>query len=100
MNLEAREELLVRVDLVPAADRERAAGDHVVGVPDQQHSQRRQQQGGVVAERRQAKRREPGTLPWYGPEYDLEDFIAYTFYGHKREHMAQVNVFLDTLKLR
>jgi hypothetical protein len=47
-----------------------------------------------------SKRREPGTLRWYGPEYDLEDYIAYTFYGHKREHMAQVNVFLDTLKRR
>ena len=44
--------------------------------------------------------RRTGTLPWYGAEYDLEDYIAYTFYGHKREHMAQVNVFLDTLKRR
>ena len=47
-----------------------------------------------------AKRREAGTLLWYGAEYDLEDYIAYTFYGHKREHMAQVNVFLDTVKRR
>ena len=39
--------------------------------------------------------RQSGTLPWYGNEYDLDDFIVYTFYGHKREHMAQVNVFLD-----
>jgi len=38
-----------------------------------------------------------GVLPWYGAEYDLDDFIVYTFYGHKREHMAQVNVFRDTL---
>ena len=43
-------------------------------------------------------RRQKGGLPWYGPEYDLEDFIVYTFYGHKREHMAQINVFLDLLK--
>ena len=39
-----------------------------------------------------------GTLPWYGSEYSLDDFIAYTIYGHKREHTAQINVFKDTLK--
>ena len=38
-----------------------------------------------------------GILPWYGEEYDLQDYIAYTFYGHKREHGAQVAVFADTL---
>jgi hypothetical protein len=42
--------------------------------------------------------RQVGTLPWYGPEYALDDFIVYTFYGHKREHMAQVNVFKDKLR--
>jgi hypothetical protein len=41
--------------------------------------------------------RQNGTLPWYGPEYDLDDFIVYTFYGHKREHSAQVAVFGDGL---
>jgi len=34
-------------------------------------------------------------FPWYGAEYDLEDFVVYTFYGHKREHMGQVQVFRD-----
>jgi hypothetical protein len=43
-------------------------------------------------------RRRAGTLPWYGNEYDLEDFIVYQYYGHKREHMSQVNVFKDSLK--
>ena len=43
------------------------------------------------------KRRENGTLPWYGPEYDLDDFIVYSNYGHKREHCAQINVFGDSL---
>ncbi len=38
-----------------------------------------------------------GTLPWYGQEYDLEDFIVYTSYGHKREHSAQIAVFRDQL---
>ncbi len=42
---------------------------------------------------------EPGTLPWYGQEYSLEDFIVYQYYGHKREHMAQVAILLDKLKV-
>ena len=40
-----------------------------------------------------------GTLPWYGEEYALDDYIVYAYYGHKREHSAQINVFKDTLKL-
>lgn len=39
-----------------------------------------------------------GALPWYGAEYDLEDFIVYTFYGHKREHSAQIAIFRDQLE--
>lgn len=46
----------------------------------------------------QESRRQNGLLPWYGAEYDLEDFFAYTFYGHKREHAAQINVFRDQLQ--
>jgi hypothetical protein len=42
--------------------------------------------------------RQTGTLPWYGLEYALDDFIVYGFYGHKREHSAQINIFKDTLK--
>lgn len=45
-----------------------------------------------------AQRRTPGVLAWYGAEYDLEDLLAYSFYGHKREHCAQINVFRDLLK--
>jgi hypothetical protein len=41
--------------------------------------------------------RQNGTLPWYGSEYDLDDFIVYTFYGHKREHSAQIAAFRDWL---
>ncbi len=44
--------------------------------------------------------RQAGTLPWYGAEYALDDYIVYTFYGHKREHCAQINVFRDTLNHR
>lgn len=43
-------------------------------------------------------RRKPGLLPWYGAEYDLEDYITYAFYGHKREHCAQIAAYRDTLK--
>lgn len=39
--------------------------------------------------------RQSGTLPWYGAEYALDDFLVYTFYGHKREHCAQIAVFRD-----
>jgi hypothetical protein len=39
--------------------------------------------------------RENGTLPWYGMEYSLDDYIVYTFYGHKREHGAQIDAFRD-----
>ena len=42
--------------------------------------------------------RQAGVLAWYGAAYDLEDFIVYTFYGHKREHMAQVAVFGDIVR--
>ncbi len=42
--------------------------------------------------------RQVGTIPWYGPEYALDDLIVYGFYGHKREHSAQISIFKDTLK--
>ncbi len=36
-----------------------------------------------------------GILPWYGPEYDLEDFIVSVYLGHKREHASQIAVYSD-----
>lgn len=42
--------------------------------------------------------RQKGVLAWYGDAYDLEDFLVYTYYGHKREHTAQIAVFRDSLK--
>jgi hypothetical protein len=41
--------------------------------------------------------RHVGTIPWYGPEYSLDDLIAYQYYGHKREHCAQIDVYRDRL---
>lgn len=36
-----------------------------------------------------------GTIPWYGPEYSLEDFLVYIEYGHKREHGPQLDAALE-----
>jgi uncharacterized damage-inducible protein DinB len=38
-----------------------------------------------------------GIIPWYGDEYSLDDLIVYQFYGHKREHCAQIDVYRDRL---
>lgn len=35
----------------------------------------------------------PGTIPWYGVQYSLDDLIVYMYYGHKREHCAQIDAF-------
>ncbi len=45
------------------------------------------------------KIREAGTMPWYGNEYALDDYLVYSFYGHKREHCAQIAVFRDQINL-
>jgi DinB superfamily len=41
--------------------------------------------------------RQVGTLSWYGMEYSLDDVIVYMYYGHKREHSAQIAAFRDLL---
>jgi uncharacterized damage-inducible protein DinB len=38
-----------------------------------------------------------GTIPWYGAEYSLDDLIVYMYYGHKREHSAQIVAYCDQL---
>jgi len=38
-----------------------------------------------------------GTIPWYGESYSLDDMLVYNNYGHKREHVAQINVYKDSL---
>jgi len=43
----------------------------------------------------EAERRRPGTLPWYGAAYALDDLLVYMVYGHKREHAAQIAAFRD-----
>lgn len=34
--------------------------------------------------------RKDGTMPWYGAEYSFDDLVVYQYYGHKREHCAQL----------
>jgi uncharacterized damage-inducible protein DinB len=41
--------------------------------------------------------RQAGTLPWYGMEYSLDDVLVYMYYGHKREHSAQIDAFRNRL---
>ncbi len=40
--------------------------------------------------------REVGTIPWYGPQYALDDLVVYTMYAHKREHEPQLDAALQT----
>ena len=42
--------------------------------------------------------RQSGTLLWYGREYALDDLLVYMYYGHKREHSAQIAAFGDRLR--
>jgi hypothetical protein len=50
----------------------------------------------VLAERVPAERwTEVGTIPWYGPEYALDDLLVYAMYGHKREHAPQLEAVLE-----
>ena len=37
----------------------------------------------------------PGILHWYGGQFSLDDFIIYQYYGHKREHSAEIASFLN-----
>ena len=39
--------------------------------------------------------REVGTIPWYGPEYSLDDLTVYQMYGHKREHDPQLSAAVE-----
>ena len=40
---------------------------------------------------------QPGTLPWYGEQYSLADFISQA-YEHLREHSAQITLFHSRIK--
>ncbi|HEY4388145.1 MAG TPA: DinB family protein [Ktedonobacteraceae bacterium] len=38
-----------------------------------------------------------GTLPWFGAEYALDDYIVYTIFGHTSEHSAWIAAFRDRI---
>ena len=40
-----------------------------------------------------------GTIPWYGSEYSLDDFIVYANYGHKEGHIGQIKRFIKQNKI-
>lgn len=71
--------------------------DRTVGEITAEYNRAYEEVAGLLAQVPLEVRRRNGVLPWYGPEYDLEDFIVYTFYGHKREHCAQIAVYRDRL---
>lgn len=79
---------------VQVSQRKGKSPSEVLEEYDRLHEEVRQRLPKIPA----ATLRQAGTLPWYGMEYDLEDFIVYAFYGHKREHMAQVAMYRDKLK--
>lgn len=74
--------------------------DHQVAVRkdksfDEIHSEYNQVHSQVmekIAKISHQKLQEVGTLPWYGSEYSLDDYIVYSNYGHKREHTAQIDL--------
>ncbi|HLX58930.1 MAG TPA: DinB family protein [Ktedonobacteraceae bacterium] len=51
----------------------------------------------LAAQIRPEQFRQAGTLPWYGMDYSLDDVLVYMYYGHKREHSAQIAAFRDRL---
>ena len=71
--------------------------DRTAGQVLAEYNQAYEEAAGLLAQVPLEVRRRNGLLAWYGPEYDLEDFIVYSFYGHKREHCAQIAVYRDRL---
>ena len=44
----------------------------------------------LIAQVPREKWREVGTVPWYGPEFSLEDFVVLFLFEHKRGYVAQI----------
>lgn len=45
-----------------------------------------------------SKFQQTGLLEWYGAAYDLDDFLVYMYYAHKREHCAQIELMKERFK--
>jgi hypothetical protein len=55
----------------------------------------------LIAQIPEARLRDTNEINWYyGGGYSMDDFLVYTYYGHKREHGAQIAVSKDALKNR
>ncbi len=76
------------------ADRAQRSPEEIVG----EYREAYEQSERILERIPEEKRREVGTLPWYGPQYALDDYLVYTSYGHKREHSAQIDVMRDRLR--
>ena len=61
------------------------------------YSQAYQQAQQLVADIPTDRLRQVGTMPAYGPEYSFDDILVYQYYGHKREHSAQLFAYCDRL---
>jgi hypothetical protein len=87
-----------KADLVAFSDGEVAARDHLnVAQTMAEYETLQAQTMPLLEQIPLTRRRENGILLWYGTEYDLDDFLVYTYYGHKREHCAQIAVFRDQI---
>jgi hypothetical protein len=49
----------------------------------------------LLAQVPEAEIHRPGTLPWYGLQYALDDFLLYTDFGHQIEHGSQLALLRD-----
>jgi hypothetical protein len=74
-----------------AAVRREWSVEAIVGELREAHAEAKTLAARIPAERW----REVGTIPWYGPEYALDDLVVYLMYGHKREHAPQLEAVLD-----
>jgi len=77
-------------DLAVEARREHSL-DEVLAELERTHATTLELMAGIAVDTLRAV----NTIPWYGPEYSLDDLIVYQYYGHKREHSAQIEAFRD-----
>lgn len=82
-------ELGDRFNDIAVADRDSLAFDQTIA----EYSRHYEDAMASLAQLAPERLREPGTLPWYGLEYSLDDLIVYQQYGHKREHAGEIGVF-------
>lgn len=60
-----------------------------------EYNQTHEQAMSLAAQIRPETFQQVGTVPWFGAEYALDDFIVYAAYGHSCEHSARIAAFRD-----